>query len=388
MKFKLTTLTCILGMAFGTNAMAASDASEVKKLRAEVDALNAKATEWEKWKAPKTLVHLSGFANVGYTQVEGKPGSFSTGTFSPIFHYQFAEDVMLEAELEVASDKNGKSEAGIDYMTIDYFINDNVALVMGKFLSPLGQFRQNIHPSWINKMAMAPVGFGHDEAAPNVEVGLMARGGFTTESGSQNYAVYVGNGPTLENDAGTIAMIETPGLNADGDGKKVVGGRYGLFFINHQLDIGFSAAVGGAAARTGVGAASDPFAYETSTRSYNVVGFDMAWRVAGYNIKAEYISQTIGDDTSSAAVTGGKWTAWYAQAAYKIEGTNWELVGRLSSYNTPDDAKDKNQTALGLNYIFASNVVTKLNYEINKNPNAGQTTGNDNRLLVQLAYGF
>jgi len=383
MNIKLSSLACMLGLAIGGNALAAT---ELEKLRSEVDALNSKAKEWEEWKAPKTLVHLSGFANVGYTQVEGKSGSFGTGTFSPIFHYQFSDKVMLEAELEFESDADGKSEAGIDYMTIDYFVNDNVALVMGKFLSPLGQFRQNIHPSWINKMASAPVGFGHDQAAPNAEVGLMVRGGFTLESGSQNYAVYIGNGPTLEDGgAGEIEMVETPGLNKDTDGKKVIGGRYGIFFVDHQLDIGFSAATGEAGTRTGAG----PYTYETTTtRSYDVVGFDMAWRVSGFNIKAEYIRQTIGDDAASAAPTGGVWSAWYAQAAYKLGATSWEVVGRLSSYDTPDAAKDQEQAALGINYIYSSNVVTKLNYEVNSNPNAGETAGNDNRLLVQLAYGF
>ena len=385
MKFKLSALACILGLAFATNTMAASDTSEIKKLRSEVDALNNKAKEWEEWKAPKTLVHLAGFANVDYTQEEGKQGTFGTGSFSPIFHYQFADKVMLEAELEFESDADGKSEAGIDYMTIDYFVNDNVALVMGKFLSPLGQFRQNIHPSWINKMASAPVGFGHDQAAPNADVGLMARGGFTTDSGSQNYAVYIANGPTLENNGTEIEMIETPGLNKDSDGKKVVGGRYGIFFVNQQLDIGFSAAAGGVGSRTGT---SPNFTYETSTRSYNVVGADLAWRVSGFNIRAEYIRQTIGDDASSSAADGGVWAAWYAQASYKLGASSWEVVARLSSYDTPDAAKDRNQAALGLNYVYATNVVTKFNYENNTNPNAGETTGNDNRLLVQLAYGF
>ena len=384
MKFKLTTLACILGMAFGSSAIAATEAaSDIKKLRSEVDALNAKAKEWEEWKAPKTLVHLSGFANVDYTQVDGKPGSFGTGGFSPIFHYQFADKVMLEAELEFESDADGKSEAAIGYMTIDYFVNDSAAIVMGKFLSPLGQFRQNLHPSWINKMASAPVGFGHDQAAPNADVGFMLRGGFTSDSGSQNYAVYVANGPTLEQSGGEIEMIETPGLNADNDGKKVIGGRYGVFIVDQQLDIGFSAAVGGTSARSG---SAPSYTYETSTRSYNVVGFDLGWRVAGFNIKAEYIKQTIGDDAASAGTEGGSWAAWYTQASYKIGGTDWELVGRLSSYDTPHTATDRNQAAIGLNYVYASNVVTKLNYEKNTNPNAGQTA--DNRLLVQLAYGF
>ncbi len=385
MKFKLTTLACTLGLALGTNAIAATDAaSEVKKLRSEVDALNAKAIEWEEWKAPKTLIHLAGFADVSYSQVKNGKGSFKMGTFSPIFHYQFSDKVMLEAELEFEADEAGKSEAGIDYMTIDYFINDNVALVAGKFLSPLGQFRQNIHPSWINKMASAPVGFGHDQAAPNAEVGLMLRGGFTTDSGSQNYSLFVGNGPTLEpNGAGDeIEMIETPGLNKDGDGKKAIGGRYGLFFSEMQMDIGFSAATGETSLRTGTG----PYVYE-NVRSYAVAGVDFAWRVAGFDIRAEYIKQAIGDDATSAAVTGGDWEAVYVQAAYKLNASNWELVARYSEYDTPDAAADRNQLAFGVNYVFYSNVVAKLNYESNENPNAAEAVAED-RLLLQLAYGF
>ncbi len=380
MKIKLTTLACMLGLAISANASAAT---ELEKLRSEVDALNAKAKEWEKWKAPKTLVHLAGFADVGYSQTKNGKGSFSTGTFSPIFHYQFLDKVMLEVELEFKVDEAGKSEAGVDYMTIDYFINDNMALVMGKFLSPLGQFRQNIHPSWINKMASAPVGFGHDQAAPNAEVGLMLRGGFTTGSGSHNYSLYVGNGPTLELESpDEIEMIETPGLNKDGDGKKVIGGRYGLFFSESQLDIGFSAATGETSIRTGT---SGSYAYE-NVRSYSAAGFDFGWRVAGFNIRAEYIKQTVGDDATSVAPTGGDWEAMYVQAAYKLSPSNWELVARYSEYDSPHASEDRNQLAFGVNYVFFSNFVAKLNYESNKNPNAGQTA--EDRLLVQIAYGF
>jgi len=370
----------MLGLAVSANALAAT---ELEKLRAEVDALNAKAIEWEEWKAPKTLVHLAGYADVGYADTKGQPGSFNVGTFSPIFHYQFSDMVMLEAELEFGIDEAGKSEVGVDYLTIDYFINDYVALIAGKFLSPLGQFRQNLHPSWINKMASAPVGFGHDQAAPNAEVGLMLKGGFSTDSGSNNYSLYIGNGPTLELEApDEIEMIETPGLNKDGEGKKVVGGRYGLFFPEQQLDIGVSAATGETSIRQGT---AGSYTYEPG-RSYDAIGFDFGWRVIGLDLRGEYIQQEVGDQATSVAPTGGQWTAWYVQAAYKFNSSNYEAVVRLSDYDTPHASQDRNQTAIGVNYIFASNFIGKLNYEFNENPNAGQTA--DDRVLVQLAYGF
>ncbi|MCW8988109.1 MAG: OprO/OprP family phosphate-selective porin, partial [Gammaproteobacteria bacterium] len=98
------------------------------------------------------------------------------------------------------------------------------------------------------------------------------------------------------------------------------------------------------------------------------------------------IKQEVGDDATSVAPTGGEWVAWYAQAAYRFNPSNWEAVLRYSEYDTPHASQDRNQTAIGVNYVFSSNFIGKLNYEINENPNAGLTAGD--RVLVQLAYGF
>jgi len=403
MKLKATTLACLIALAISTPVIAQTEVEKLrkevdelnkkaeeweayqsvkKKMQTDVSSLNKKAEEWEEWKAPKTLVHMSGFADVGYASAEGTPGSFSMGSFSPIFHYQFADSFMLEAELDFQLDEAGATEAGVDYMTIDWFVNDYAALIAGKFLSPLGQFRQNLHPSWINKMAAAPAGFGHDQAAPNADVGIMVRGGYLMKSSnSVNYALYVANGPTLEDDGGGgIEMIETPGLNVDGDGKKVFGGRFGFYMPKPRVDIGVSLAGGQIAVRT----STNPFAYE-APRSYGVLGADFTWRIASLDIRGEYIQQEYGALAGSVAPAAGKWAAWYVQTAYRVPTTNWEGVLRYGSYDTPDPAKDVNQATIGVNYLFASNLVAKLNYEQNTNPGGGVAP---NRLLVQMAYGF
>jgi len=381
MKFKLSALACALSLAAYGNASAQTD---IEKLQAEVDALKQEVKSAAEWKSPTTLVHMAGFADVGYTDAKSEPGSFNTGSFSPIFHYQFAENVMLETELEFNIGENGKSEAEVGYMTIDIFMNDYSALVVGKFLSPLGQFRQNLHPSWINKMASAPVGFGHDQAAPNAEVGAMVRGGFPMSGIYANYAVYLGNGPALEaNEAGDeIEMIETPGLNKDGDGKKTGGGRFGLYFPEQRLDIGVSLATGKASVRT---ASGSTYTY-TDQRSYDVVGADFIWHLTPFDLRGEYIKQDLGAPASNAQEAGA-WEAWYLQAAYSFGASKWEAVVRYSEYDTPgQSASDRKQSMVGLNYLFASNVVGKVGYEFNDNPNAGLTA--DDRVLLQLAYGF
>ncbi len=384
MRFRLSALACALSIAAYGNAWAETD---IEKLRTEVDALKQQVESAAEWKTPTTLVHLAGFADVGYVDTKSKAGTFRTGSFSPIFHYQFNESVMLEAELEFATDEAGKSEAGIEYMTIDIFMNDYSALVVGKFLSPLGQFRQNMHPSWINKMASAPVGFGHGQAAPNAEVGAMVRGGFPMSGIYANYAVYLGNGPALTVDDGEIE-VETPGLNKASDGSKSGGGRFGLYFPNQRLDLGVSAATGNTSERTDNSATMPEVITYTynNERSYNVIGADFIWHLNQLDVRGEYVKQDIGTASASTVPDAGVWDAWYVQAAYGFGAAKWEAVLRYSEYDTPYDSNDRKQSMVGINYLFASNVIGKVDYEFNDNPNAGLTA--DDRLLLQLAYGF
>ena len=213
----------------------------------EVAELKQEVAEAAEWKEPNTLIHMAGYADVGYASQENSDGSFNVGSFSPIFHYQYRDLVMLESELEMRIADDGETDIALEYLTIDYFLNDYVALLGGKFLSPIGQFRQNLHPSWINKLASAPPGFGHDGAAPVSDVGLQARGGFPIGNMFANYAAYVSNGPEListeEDGEFELEGIEAEGFGRDSDGKRVFGGRFGLLPVP-GLEIGVSLASG------------------------------------------------------------------------------------------------------------------------------------------------
>ncbi len=376
--FRFSVLACALGLASISSTYAATD---IEKLQAEVDELKQKVEQAAEWKKPKTLIHLAGFADVGYTDADNSPSTFNLGTFAPIFHYQFSDLVMLEGELEFEINATGATSVSIDYLTVDIFVNDYMAFVGGKFLSPLGQFRQNLHPSWINKVASAPAGFGHDQAAPNAEVGIMLRGGFPLGGNSANYAIYVGNGPFLEWDAadGEVHAIETPGIGTDVDGKKVVGGRFGYYIPDTTFEFGLSYASGKASLKDGS-------TYEEG-RDYDVTGVDFTYRPGNFDIRGEFIKQEYGTlATSTYDTAGGIWEAWYVQAAYKFLPSKWEAVVRYGEYDTPHASQDVEQWVAGVNYLFASNVIGKVNYEFNDNPNAGQTA--NDRVLLQLAYGF
>ena len=339
---------------------------------------------------PDTLVHLAGYADVGYVSAKDEDGSFFVGTFAPILHYQYRDMFMLEAELEFKVEDDGETEVGLEYLTIDWFMNDYSALVAGKFLSPIGQFRQNIHPSWINKMADAPPGFGHDGAAPTSDVGLQVRGGFGEKIRS-NYAVYVSNGPELnaasEDGEFELEGIIAEGFGADIDGDKTIGGRYGILPMV-GLEIGLSAATGKAAVTNIVDEeAGTSMSVLGDSRDYDVFGADFAWQKKTFELRGEYVQTKIGEAvTGPGASEGADWKTWYLQGAYQFPSVKLEPVLRYTDFDTPHTTGDVKQWAVGLNYLFTNHLIAKLNYQSNDVAEGSHTP--ESKWFAQMAYGF
>ncbi|MBL4799425.1 MAG: hypothetical protein JKY50_18635 [Oleispira sp.] len=342
------------------------------------------------WLQPDTLIHMSGYADVGYTESESQEGSFNVGTFAPIFHFQYRDLVMLEAELEIEVVDNGETETSLEYLTIDWFVNDYMVLVAGKFLSPIGQFRQNLHPSWINKLPSAPPGFGHDGAAPVSDLGFQLRGGFPIGHVRTNYAFYISNGPELkaefEDTEYELDGVEAEGFGTDSDGEKVVGGRFGIIPFA-GLELGLSAARGKATVTSIEDGDSSILAGEDA-RDYDVIGSDFSLQLSAFNLRGEYVETKVGADTGvgTTASEGATWETWYTQGAYRISQSKWELVTRYTDFDSPHDSKDQQQWAIGTNYLFSNSFIAKVSYEFND----GQTDSDadQDKFLIQMAYGF
>jgi len=372
-------LTIMLLVVFSSTSNAADDVS----LGARVDQLEKQVKDAMEWKRTDSQAHLAGYGAVTYVESKeaGTNGSFGQVRFNPIFHYQFRDLVMIESELELEAARNGETETKLEYLAIDLFLNDYMTLVTGKFLSPLGQFRQNLHPLWINRMPMHPVGFGPEQAAPEAEVGVQLRGGVPLGTMRANYSVYVGNGPELEADGGEIEAIGTEGYTRDADGRKVIGARIG-FLPLPQFEIGLSGASGQATVtrNAGMDLAGDP------QRDYTAAGADLSFHRSGFRVLAEFLQQRIGESPASVAPETAKWSAWYAQLSYLILQSPWEAVIRYSDYNSPHAVQDQRQTAFGVNYWFAPQVAVKAAYELNRGMTG--TTADADRILAQVAYGF
>ena len=121
-------------------------------------------------------------------------------------------------------------------------------------------------------------------------------------------------------------------------------------------------------------------------RDYDVLGADFSWKLRGVDLRGEYVRSKVGDATGSIAESGAKWRSWYSQASYRIPSTRLEGVVRYTDFDSPHGSEDQRQWALGMNYLFASNVMAKLAYEINDGQDGSPS--DDNSILAQLAYGF
>jgi len=250
----------------------------------------------------------------------------------------------------------------------------------GKFLSPIGFFRRNLHPAWVNKLPSRPVGFSKGQAAPVADIGVQLRGGFPLSVANDryvNYSIFVSNGPMLSlNAAGNaIDFIDTEGFVTDPDGNKLFGGRIGVIPFP-GLELGVSGAYGDAA----VNMAGEP------DRAYHVLDFDANYQWRNLGLRAEYAKQQVNSAATSVAPNGQRWETYYVQASYRWLPTKFESVIRYSDFNTSHADQNQEQWAVGLNYLFAPNVIAKLAYEFNSG--LKNTPTDADRTILQLSYGF
>ena len=388
----------LIPLSLVVSALASGTILADEHTQSKIDSLESRLNALQKQVDGNNLdslskLHLAGYSNVDFIAgSDNQEDGFTNARFAPIFHFQFSDRVLFEGELEIETDEDGETEIAVEYSTIDLILNDYVALVAGKFLSPIGQFRQNVHPSWINKLPTAPVGFGHGGAAPLSDLGLQLRGGIPL-SGSMraNYATYVSNGPTLvvDVDDGDIEMeMETEAATSNADGNMVYGGRFGFLPIP-EIELGLSGAIGK------IGVAEEHAVSELSAgepdRDYTVIGVDAIYNWSTLQLRGEFIQQSVGSDSGSTIAGGAAtgdldFTTWYVQAAYRLPDTKWEGVVRYGDLDTPNEDANRSQWSAGINYLFANNVILKAAYTVDNFDASG--IDEDNRVNVQLAYGF
>jgi len=332
------------------------------------------------WHGPDINGLMTGSAAAGYSKPDAESGSFNISNFNPLFLFNYKDFLLLQSSVNFEIDDMGNTSVSLDTMNLNWTWNDYMTFGIGKFDSSIGKFVPNLGPDWINKLPSAPVGFDGDEAAPQSEVGAQIRGGFNFPYCSKvNYVLFIANGHIATEDGGLVQSISTDGYSSNDRETFVKGGRIGFLPIP-SLEIGVSAAFG------------DLSLYDTSSnlletgQDYETIGADISFKWNNLDLRGEYIQQEAEVNPDEIVTADGIWRAWYAQAAYRFESSNWEPVLRYSDYDTPFDSQDQRQWAFGIDYWLAPSVVIKLDYEMNEGL---EDSSNDTNVLSALfAFGF
>lgn len=388
--------------------------TELSELKQQIEANSRKTDQALRASKPKalpdTIWHLAGYAWVGYEGgVAGENDAFTAGSFNPVFHFQYKDKVMIESELEIEVESDGSTEFEMEYTTINLMLNDSVTLVAGKFISPVGQFQERLHPAWINKMTDAPAGFGHGGAQPLSDVGLQVRGGIPIGSTTLTYAAGVGNGPRVGHDG-----LELEGFGGDNNSNKSLVGRVGFLPVPY-FEVGASYLN---AEITG----EEDHDIEPTKGTYSLWGADAAFTKGNWDVRFEIIDSHVQsfitappaddhgdegdgheeeDDEHEEEIEGlfpaTDWQAWYVQAAYRLSGiTDNRILGRFEpavrygqykikgNHELAEDSEKRFN--IGLNYWIAPSVVAKIGVEW-RNFN-DEDRKDDTTYMLQLAYGF
>jgi hypothetical protein len=364
----------------------------------------------------ETTLSIYGALSVGYSRFIGDsttaangvgrpstPGGFYFGEFTPDFLVKLNEWIFLEAELGIGS--SGAVNAGA-FAQADFFVNDWLTIIAGRFVAPIGFFNERLNNPWVNKLPTdAPGSFPPLwlQVLPAMSLlGVQAQGSFYLGCSpiKFEYNAYVSNGlnltpaapgaPTI-NELANLENMENTFAFVTND--KAVGGRVGLWWPEKGLEAGIS------------GMWNNDYIAGGFEDYISLWAADFNYHHGDWDVRAEYgmTYQQAGTFIGSPIRREG----FYTQVAYRpwecpckyVQNT--ELVYRysyvtfpginatsldLTTFGSPADVPvRRQQNEIGVNYWFAPRLVLKVAYQINDEPKFHL---HDNQFLAELDWGW
>ena len=161
----------------------------------------------------ETPLSIYGALAFGYSKILGDPttaangagrpstpGGFYFGEFTPDFLLKLNDWIFLEAEIGIGAD--GSVSAG-SFAQADFFVNDWLTIIAGRFVAPIGFYNERLNNPWINKLPGDAPGSGpllwQQVLPPFALLGVQATGSFYLGCSpiKMEYAAYVSNGLNL-----------------------------------------------------------------------------------------------------------------------------------------------------------------------------------------------
>jgi hypothetical protein len=334
-------------------------------------------------------LNISGQFMFEFDQPQQGQGNFTSADFSPYFHLVLDQDWLLAANIDISNLGVAVGEA-----QFNWFANDWLTVVGGRYLTPIGFFNERLNHEWINRLPDPPLMFLQVSPQSSTD-GLELRGAhYLFDSPvKMEYSFYGGNGfQAAGTSINNLADLESIS-GVDEVNTVALGTRVGLWIPEYGL--------------TGGASYFHSFNYIPGFNDdISLWQLDCGYRKGNWDLRFEYAQMY----QEAADVLGNniQRNGLYAQVAYRPYDAdnfilrNLEYTFRYSqarfhgidplaidptAFAGPVDVPvDRNQYTFGLTYYFRPAVAAKFAYEINQE--LGPLQLNDNEFIFQFVWAF
>lgn len=291
--------------------------------------------------APLAAADISLFGDLTFADSDrpDDPSTFVLGALDVYVTQEISERMTGFVELVFEADDKGEFEADVERLWVRYEVASVFQIAAGRFHIPIGYWNRNYHHGTLIQDTVARPFFlafeDHHGVLPMHIIGLMATGEAWAGAGTLRYEVVVGNGQSLDSEAGLDpALADRPKLDPTNVGDlnedKSVGARLSLRSDRGWQVAGFgltqAIAESGSLDRGALVATGETLVEQT------ILGLDARYEAKRFGFLGEYFD--IANDGPAGAHDA---TAFYVQT-WLDPSEKWRLVYRFSSLDT--DALD------------------------------------------------
>ncbi len=311
----------------------------------------------------------NGYLSFDYSKnlknAEKKPDSFQNIQLGLIFSGSPSPNIGYLAELRL-SDKKVEAEQA----WVRFFSSESFRLKLGLYLVPFGKYNAFGRPHE-TFLIHTPLNVAHSFPSSWRDIGILIEG----RIGSLLYEVFAGNG-----------LSEGKSLNegqqfSDNNKNKGIGGRFS-WFLSQSFEVAYSHYRGKADA--------------DNKRKTVLRCVDMTWSTVDFKVLGEY---TWGDIENPNGFSKGQSEGFFIQASLTLQKIHPVVSYQRLNYSDPFHGQgflnplvqgsgiqfNLNRWAFGIVFMPYTNVLIKLEYDLNKDKSIDQ---NKTALTFQAALSF
>lgn len=325
-------------------------------------------------------VTLGGYAQIDYNEPNGSAaGKLDVHRMVVLFGYKFNDKVSFLTEIEYEHVK----EVYVEQAYLKYKAG-NVNVLAGLMLVPMGIINEYHEPTTFYGVERPNV---DKYIVPTTwrEMGVGISGNI--DNASLKYQAYIFNGfKSYVGGAGVLRGSDGLRKGRQKGAESVVSNANFSTKLDYYGIRGLRVGVSGYFGKT----QTDDTSIDGSQVGVAMLGLDARYRVNNFNFRAQYITTNLRDTEQYNALTGkdlgSKLNGFYAEGAYNFKLKGEEVLTpfvRYEKYNThastegglvANNAFDKNELIVGLNYKVADGAAFKVDYQLVNNEVSGSDT--------------